>query len=139
MSDLREVPWDMPTPLAEWSAHGLTCVVLNGPASIDGYVLIPRAHPWHRLGYSECPVDCEEDWCDHTPKMTIDVHGGITFSQLGEGGTWIFGFDTAHAGDQVSFGSFVHSGVLWHQEMVADETERMAAQLAAISKATETE
>lgn len=67
----------------------------------NGYVAVPQNHPLWGKDY-----DDEELW-------NIDVHGGLTYSdswrdqfpnaELLDGevpkGYWIFGFDTAHYGD----------------------------------------
>jgi hypothetical protein len=90
--------WEHPQPLKEWQAHGLTCMVLAGPASTNGYVTVPRNHPFYGVAYSDCPQGCGESWCGHSPASVIYVHGGITFSSLGSKG-WIFGFDTCHSDD----------------------------------------
>jgi hypothetical protein len=63
----------------------------------NGYVVIPVAHPLHGVHYD---------------MIDIDVHGGLTFSELVDDvlienfagklseedkGCWVVGFDTAHA------------------------------------------
>ncbi len=62
----------------------------------NGYVAIPPSNPWHKVYYDSIPVS---------------VHGGLTFSELGEdyqgsfmpdnipNDYWIIGFDTSHGGD----------------------------------------
>ena len=129
----REEPWDMPEPLRDWIAHGLHCVILDGPMGINGYVFVPLEHPFHLTAYSECPQGCEESWCDHTPESAIDVHGGITFSHLAKSGEWVFGFDTCHAGDFMITPISVYEGQIWDEDAVADETAGMAEQLAVMA------
>lgn len=126
----RVEAWKMPTPMRDWQAHGLRCVVLSGPSSINGYAFVPEGHPWHSIHYSECPSECGESWCEHTPESRIEVHGGITFSHLGDDGGWIFGFDTAHHGDHMILGDVTYDGIMWNVESVGAETESMAEQLA---------
>lgn len=67
------------------------------------------------------------------PDTYFDVHGSITFSDFGTRGypvdspeTWWYGFDCAHCDDTMG---------RWTEEAVVAETERFAAQLAALAKA----
>jgi len=82
----------------------------------NGYVVIPKGHPYHGKHYDEIPVE---------------VHGGLTFAEpakeldwkeLGEKDKegWVVGFDTAHYGDSLSS---------WPKVEVAKETRRLAKQL----------
>src|SRR6266852_4741278 len=48
-----------------------------------GYVNIPVNHPMFSKKYDE---------------IDVDVHGGLTWSEMEKGGYWI-GFDCAHSGD----------------------------------------
>lgn len=122
----RVTPWEHPEPLKAWEVLGLFCMVLNGPTSINGYVKVPEGHPFYGVAYGDCPQGCGEDWCGHSPGSVIDVHGGITFSHLGDGGWW-FGFDTSHSGDASPYWS---GGRVWRVDDVAAETEHMAEQIA---------
>ena len=71
----------------------------------NGYVGLPFWHPWYKLGYDDIPVD---------------VHGGLTFSNLDEEtDLWIIGFDTNHGGDNMENRSF-----MWIEE----ETHRLQSQ-----------
>lgn len=124
----RTTPWEHPEPLKAWEAFGLSCIVLNGPGSINGYVQVPEGHPFHGVLYSECPRDCDDEWCDHRPDSVIEVHGGITFSNLGKDGWW-FGFDTNHCGDYNAGSLYQSGGRVWSIDAVASETESMAEQL----------
>ena len=80
---------------------------------------------------------CDEDYCDHTPGRSLEVHGGITYSNWGydpipRDGEWWFGFDCAHGFDLVpgiANGS-LPGGVLRDEEYVRAECERLALQLA---------
>lgn len=82
----------------------------------NGYVIIPKGHELHGKHY---------DYID------VEVHGGLTFSELAselkwdeidesdkEG--WVVGFDTAHFND---------SAVNWPKHMVQKETNRLMEQL----------
>lgn len=87
----------------------------------NGYVIIPKGHKMHGVGYDDIPVD---------------VHGGLTFSEhideelqkawgLDESdiGNYIVGFDTAHYQDNLQ---------RWPEESVQLETDRLKQQLEAI-------
>lgn len=68
----------------------------------------------HLCGYVGIPYDKSSDKeYQKLESFGFDVHGGITFSQLGDGGTfkegfWWVGFDCAHLGD-ISPGSMLFS------------------------------
>jgi len=113
----------------KWRRYGLICYVRSGPHSLNGYVIVPGSHPWYKIHYNECPERCGVDFCDHTPESIIRVHGGINYSGLGEEG-WVFGFDTAHAGDAVTTVGMHWSGRIWNVADVADEVDKLATQLA---------
>jgi len=101
-----------PALLKDWECEGFHCQVIQGPFSINGYVAVPKSHP-----------DYEKDYFD----IDVDVHGGLTFGEKGEKDSELYpdenlywlGFDTAHG----------YSGN-WTLEMVVEETERLAKQLA---------
>lgn len=68
---------------------GLRFIVMRGPASLCAYIGLPTEHPLANHDYDNVPIDC---------------HGGLTFSQLGDGKNWPSGFywygwDYAHSGD----------------------------------------
>lgn len=72
----------------------------------NGYVALPKGHPWYGMDYNEIPVD---------------IHGGLTFSQLASNWaedhdfdpeSWVIGFDTAHYGDNIT---------VWPKERVEEE------------------
>ena len=53
----------------------------------NGYVAIPKGHPWYGMQYNDIPCD---------------IHGGLTFSRscnIFDSEYWMIGFDTAHLGD----------------------------------------
>lgn len=117
-----------------FEAAGLRCRILQGPLSINGYVVVPSTHPWYKVHYHECPDHCgEEFFCEHSPTARIRVHGGITYSGLGEDG-WVFGFDTAHAGDYIQSEGIDMSGRIWMITDVKKETAYMAAQLSTVKR-----
>lgn len=85
----------------------------------NGYVIIPPGHKLHGV--------------DHD-NIGVDIHGGLTFSELideesisywpelskSDLGSWIIGFDTAHAWDTLE---------RWPKEAVQAEAERLKEQL----------
>lgn len=67
---------------------GYRCIVRRSDVTgaLCGYVCVPRSHPYH--GKSHTDID------------DIDVHGGLTYSELcDDTGQWILGFDCSHADD----------------------------------------
>ena len=78
----------------------------------NGYVAIPPTHPAYKMDYD-------------TLLYPIDVHGGITYSDFGDGvnapkNWWVIGFDTSHYRDSLS---------AWSKEAVEAETKRLFCQL----------
>ena len=126
----RRNVWEV-TPVRRWVAHGLTCYLVATPMCLNGYVSVPVEHPFYGFHYNECPRGCDKDYCEHAAEAVIEVHGGITFSHLGPDG-WIFGFDTCHFGDLMITPVSIHEGRLWEENDVAEETARMAQQLAGV-------
>ena len=88
----------------------------------NGYVIIPKGHPYHGKSYGDIPVD---------------VHGGLTFAENANALTdwpeitekdkegWVVGFDTAHYDDSISN---------WSRIAVIKETRRLAKQLKQLIK-----
>ncbi len=61
-------------------------IVINpGLGHFCAYVGVPKGHPWHGKHY-----DAVEG---------IDIHGGLTYSEPDDGGTYWLGWDYAHGGD----------------------------------------
>lgn len=90
----------------------------------NGYVIVPENHPLHGFDYN-------------IANGYVKVHGGLTFSELCDDyyikrfsleeddiGKWIFGFDTAHCGDDE---------VRWPEAAVQAETDYLLAQIVACS------
>lgn len=77
----------------------LHCVVVRLPyKNLNGYVGVPKRHPWYGVSYYGREL------------RSIMVHGGLTFSGIGKRflgshpfrpRVWYFGFDTAHFMDYV--------------------------------------
>lgn len=97
-----------------------------GVGYANGYVAVPKDHPFFGKGYDE---------------VGIEVHGGLTFACSGDNITvkslpetevlegclhdldenwWVFGFDTCHYGDSLEN---------WTREAVIDETLSLKKQL----------
>lgn len=127
----RVEPWNPGRePVREWNHAGFRCMTIYGLGSLNGYVIVPKNHLWHKIHYLECPIECGEVCCVHRPEEAIEVHGGLTFSGLWKDGGWVFGFDTAHYNDMTIFSSgFVLPGIVRDDEYVEKETEKMAEQL----------
>jgi hypothetical protein len=85
----------------------------------NGYVLIPRGHPAHGMGYEN---------------IDVEIHGGLTFAESEanckpllltagvkfKGDRWVVGFDTAHHDDTQDN---------WTRERVLESTESLKRQL----------
>lgn len=102
-----------------WKSSGLQCVLRHGIWGVPcGYVGVPKEHPL----FGKC---CGEEPDD------LSVHGGVTFCGSIEGfDLWFLGFDTAHYGDL--FGSILDQTPIWTDEKCINETESLAAQIAAL-------
>ena len=71
----------------------------------NGYVGLPKWHPWFNMNYDDIPVN---------------IHGGLTYANLDkESGLWIIGFDTGHYNDNMTNCSY---------EYVKEETQRLKKQ-----------
>ena len=95
-----EGPWQDEPDKAQWGdpKSGVPCLIVRGPVgALCGYVGVHDDHPYFRRNYDELE--------------NIDVHGGLTFSDVCQAGgkichksddgkvTWWIGFDCAHGGD----------------------------------------
>lgn len=100
--------------------EGLYCVIkrMASGGNINGYVAVSDTHPFYGKTYHDkIKLESEPKFNgnyidgEYSLDMTINVHGGLTYSDnhlagienglLGE--LWWFGFDTAHAGDITPF------------------------------------
>jgi hypothetical protein len=84
----------------------------------NGYVAVPPGHPLYRVPYDNM--------------MNVDIHGGLTFSELatdfrtlppeldGYEDYWVFGFDTNHWSDTPQN---------WPKERVEEETQNLKEQI----------
>ena len=125
----------------DWiSTSGLRCVVLRGGYKNHrcGYVAVPYGHPLYGVDYMagcEALGPSEYTWRDSqfaSPEEKLDVHGGVTYSDGGDGypvdlaDVWWFGFDCMHAWDECDGGRPL--------PYVIDECESLARQLVAIAE-----
>lgn len=159
-SEWGEGEWLNEPDKLQWTdeATGLPCLIHRGPSgALCGYVGVDANHPWFQVGYSD-PFDksVSEDnkWDAERPECRIDVHGGLTFSDMCHGQAengrgichvpsegepdhvWWFGFDCAHSGDWCP--AYEHK-YGWNEGGYRDlayvkrEVERLARQLAAVA------
>lgn len=138
------------------------CLLVDGSHRC-GYVEVPVGHPLHGVDYGEesaaltvdpemslgkrspilaltAAVDASDRVLRRSPDVAFDVHGGLTYSGLGDGypatgGGWWFGFDCAHDGDgqMGRFLDFTPDDPVRTEEYVVAECESLATQLAAVS------
>lgn len=106
--------------LKRWMYRGYECEILKNSYGVPtltnnkdwlcGYVGLPKGHKYYEKDYD---------------RININVHGGLTFADKGDGkiwtaGLWWIGFDCAHYNDTISF---------WNLERVQEEVERLVRQL----------
>lgn len=118
----------------EFEHAGLKCLILRHHelGHLCGYVAVSKGHPCYGKDSERMPYD------DLFP---VEVHGGLTFSRVGNGDTWPtgfwwLGFDCAHAWDLVPFmeelkanlGHTEH-GIYKNFQYVKQETEALADQV----------
>lgn len=137
--------WDNEPDRLEWEYCGFKCSIVRHPEMkhLCGYVGLPKSHPYYGKHYNQCLLGRERwdcTWYKDHPSLEkiIKVHGGLTFSQQGDGETWEkdlwwLGFDCAHTGDLVpgryeKYGRTL-DGVYRNMEYVKKETEQLAEQL----------
>lgn len=105
--------------------NGFSCkVVKNVTSTMEwwcGYVALPKEHIYYGKGYDDIP---------------IEVHGGLTFAQKGDGKTWDkkyywIGFDCSHAGDLASTNPkyIIQGDHLWTEGEVIEEVKALVQQL----------
>ncbi len=59
--------------------------------ALCGYVGIPKGHTFWGVTYDEGNEELDA--------IADDVHGGFTYTSVGDDGYWYFGFDTNHYND----------------------------------------
>jgi hypothetical protein len=92
----------------------------NHSLALCGYVVITTDNKLFRLDYEQL-----------YSKINVHVHGGLTYSDEGEGG-WVIGFDCAHAGDLCP--AFTHfDGIYRTKQYVISECEKLAEEVSKFS------
>lgn len=93
----------------------------NNSLAFCGYVVITTDNKLFGLDYDQL-----------YSKINVHIHGGLTYSNEGENGSWIIGFDCAHAGDLCP--AFPHfDGVYRTKEFVISECEKLAEEVSKFS------
>jgi len=80
----------------EFTLGDYKALILNIFGHYNGYIGIPKNHPFFGKTYSEYQI------------YSLDVHGGVTYSESNIADkeipdTWWIGFDTAHYGDASNY------------------------------------
>lgn len=125
----------------------------NSMGHLCGYVGVGKKHPWYKILYHQCLKGCPSEpssikpsmpmwYCDcPSPERLVEVHGGLTYSEMGTGkylprGYWWFGFDCAHAWDIVPKMGYNSPDAIYRDEKyVGAEVRKLANQLKAINDA----
>jgi len=121
----------------EFEHAGLKCLILRHHelGQLCGYVGVSKGHPCYGKDYELMPYD------DLFP---VKVHGGLTFSRVGDGDTWQkeywwLGFDCAHAWDLVPYMTSLMSDLralmsstYKNFRYVREEIEKLADQVATL-------
>lgn len=124
----------------EFEYSGYNCLILRHPelGLLCGYVGVKAGYVCHGKHYDHLP---------YADLFSIDVHGGLTFADEGDGswrpkGYWWLGFDCGHAWDLVPqileleetvFGSGIMSEFPYRDfTYVKKQVERLADQLATL-------
>lgn len=114
-------PWEDEPDHLLFEAQGYTCEIRRHPnfGTLNGYIYIPLDH---LLAQSKTPED------------ELHVHGGITYWDERDG-SFVVGFDCAHAGDFIPEWINKHpapegsTDVYRDVEFVTNELENLAKQL----------
>ena len=127
-----------------WDYKGLTCTVFaTSVGHRCGYVGVPKGHPLFGVDRS----DETSVLGGRSIEEEFTVHGGVTFTGRWEkdfgNDIWFIGFDCGHAGDLPDpvliwnekireIYATSNNGHIWITGQVADETEKLADQIAQI-------
>lgn len=74
-----------------------------------GYICIPKAHPWHSKGMGD---------------IDVEVHGGITWTEVEEDGNFWVGFDCGHSGDLIPSMAYLRRTIPELIKIKEEEEER---------------
>jgi len=184
--------WQFEADEYQFEHAGLLCLMRRSPIGGNwcGYVGVPHGHPLHGLKYSEASPHLQSlldkrmnepmgenpsvavmlgvlsGKMDASPDQVLDVHGGITYSNLahrrigekdvdgvfnGSDHRWYFGFDCGHCDDFAPamvaelnklmpdhrLAEFHNQQTYRNAEYVMGECRKLAEQLAALSDRNE--
>ena len=71
----------------EWIQNGIKCTIERSPLNLhwNGYIFLEEIHYFYKNVYEDL--------------LNINVHGGITYSDINEDGLYKIGFDCNHSYD----------------------------------------
>lgn len=128
-------PWQTEPDRMDWIHAGFSCFALRNDFGIwCGYVGVPKEHPDYEKSHGD---------------MSVNVHGGLTYSNKCQGpichvpkdgmpaDVWWFGFDSGHADDLSpsitavlgDSASFLKYQVYRDADYIKKETNHLAEQL----------
>ena len=84
---------------------------------------MPEGYSFGEYGWGNGYVDLPKGHClfgKEVGDLNVDVHGGITYTNLQADGKWRIGFDTAHSSDSLD---------KWPEKAVMKETLRLKKQV----------
>jgi hypothetical protein len=120
-------PWTAERDAYDWQAHGLPCAIRRdaGGKDLRCYVGLLPGHPLH---------GAERDGAERRKLDRIDVYGGLTHSEAGDGGYlpkgyWWLGFDFNLLYPATGADADFRRDLAY----VTRDTEGLAEQLAALS------
>lgn len=102
--------------------NGFECEIteVTWSGHLNGYVKIPEDHPFYNEDYDNIPVT---------------VHGGLTYADKHDDGSFWVGFDCAHYGDLLPKSPIRTGGVFRDKEYVLNELKSLTKQIAELKDA----
>lgn len=100
-----------------WEHDGIKFMILDMVWADRVKVLAPMLHDYY-CGYCNLPTKLDYQ----VAESDVDVHGGITFQRDEPDGTFTYGFDCAHALDEIN-------PSLRDLNFITEECESMAKQI----------